>query len=97
VRPHHPGIIGTALAMLALAGCGEDPGIEQGSVPFKKSPGEPYASQIDEMKKVSREQAYVKKGVEGGKPAADSGPVPDSKPAADSGPAADTKPATKGG
>jgi hypothetical protein len=97
VRPHHPGIIGTALAALALSGCGEDPGIEQGTVPFKKSPTEPYTSQINEMKKVAREQAYVKKSEEGGRPAADSRPADDSKPAPDSRPAADTQTATKGG
>jgi hypothetical protein len=84
VRPHHPVIVATALAALALCGCGEDPGIEQGSVPFKKSRSEPYASQIDEMKKVVREQAYVKKS--GG----------ERKPAADTGPASDTRTATKG-
>ena len=50
------GSSGIALAALALAGCGEDPGIEQGSVPFKGTNTEPLDPLINEMKKNMQEQ-----------------------------------------
>jgi hypothetical protein len=96
MRRHRLGIVGAALAALALSGCGEDPGIEKGSVNFKKTDTEPLTSLTNEMKKTTQEKAHVKKSEGDGKPAAASKEAADSKPAADSKGAADTKSATKG-
>jgi hypothetical protein len=89
MRRHHlPWIV---LGSLALAGCGEDPGVESGSVPFKAAPTAGLDSMKAEMQKNMREKAYLKKDDEPGKPAAAPREAGESKSSAE------TKPATKGG
>ena len=91
-RGRPPDIAGIAIAALALAGCGEDPGIQQGTVPFKGTPTEGALDSLkDEMQKNMRSRAYLKRDDESGKPA------DASKGAGESKPAAESKPATTGG
>jgi hypothetical protein len=90
--PHPVGIVGVVLGALALAGCGEDPGIQQGTVPFKGTSTEGALDSLkDEMQKNMRNRPYLKRDDESGKPA------DASKGAGESKPAAESKPATKGG
>ena len=93
MRRDRPGIVGTVLAALILSGCGEDPGIQQGTVPYKKSDTEPLTSLKNEMARKTQEKAHLKKSEEEDKPAADS----KSKAAAQTKPAPETKPEPKGG
>jgi hypothetical protein len=100
-----------AMAMVAMAldGCGEDPGIEQGTVPWKGSDTAPLDPLKSQMTKNMQDKSYIHKGEEGEKPAGESKPAAESKPAgesrpageskaaAESKPAGDSKPATKGG
>lgn len=103
------GIAGIVLAALALAGCGEDQEIQQGTVPFSGTNTQPLDGLRNDMQKKMQDKSYVKKDDEGGKtageskgagaakPAAESKPADASKPAGESKPAPESKPAAKGG
>jgi hypothetical protein len=86
-----PGLAGIAIVALALVGCGEDPGIQQGTVPFKSTGTEPFNALSEQMKKTTRDKLHTKKSEGARDPAAAS------KGAGASQPGAESKPATKGG
>ncbi len=88
---HSLGIAGLALASLALAGCGEDPNIEQGTVPFKSTNTEPFNSMADQMKKTTQEQAHTKKSEADRKLATASQEAGEARPGAESKPAGEPK------
>jgi hypothetical protein len=94
-----PRIAGIALAALATIGCGEDPGIEKGSVPFKGTNTSSLAPLRDDMTKNMQNRSYLKKSEADGRPAAvpdgagGSGPAAAAKPAGEPGPAAGSAPA----
>jgi hypothetical protein len=90
---HALGIAGFALASLALAGCGEDPGIQQGPVPFKSTNTEQFNSLTDQMKKTTQEQAHTKKSEEGRKATAAPKGAGEARPGAESKPATEPRPA----
>ena len=90
-RYHALEVAAIAVGALASTGCGQDPGIESGTVPFKSAPADQLKSMTNEMQKNMRDRPYLKKDEATGKPAADSGGTGESKP--DTG----SKPATKGG
>jgi hypothetical protein len=73
--PYVRGIAGIALGLLASAGCGEDPGVEQGTVPFKETPTESLNSLKSEMQKNMQTRAYLKRDVEANQPAAKANPA----------------------
>ena len=83
-RGRPPGIAGIALAALASAGCGEDPGIEQGTVPFKSTSTEPFRPLADQMKTTTQGKIHTKKSGEDSKPAAASKGAGESRPGAGS-------------
>jgi hypothetical protein len=94
-----PRTAGIALAALATLGCGEDPGIEKGSVPFKGTNTSSLAPLRDDMTKNMQNRSYLKKSEDAGRPAAapegvgGSGPGAAAKPAGEPGPAAGSAPA----
>ena len=88
-RPHSPEIVGIALIALALAGCGEDPGVQQGTVHFEGTRTEPLDPLKNEMQKKMQDRSYMKKSGEDGKPAAETKPAGEMKPAGETKPAAD--------
>jgi hypothetical protein len=90
-RRYPPGIVGIAIVTLALAGCGEDPGIQQGPVSFKSTSTEPFHAMSEQMKKITQERIHTKKSEGAGNSAAAS------KGAGESRPGAESKPAAKGG
>jgi hypothetical protein len=94
-RGRPPDIAGIAIAALALAGCGEDPGIQQGTVPFQSTSTGPFHSLSDQMKKTTRGGLHTKKSEGGGKPAAVPQGVSESQPGAGSKPAGESKPAAE--
>jgi hypothetical protein len=100
MRPQPLAIAGIALAALALAGCGEDPGVEQGTVPFTGTNTAPLDPLSSEMKKKMQDKSYVKKSDGNGEPAAESkgagesGPAAESRPSTESKPAGESKPTT---
>jgi hypothetical protein len=83
-RGRSPTIAGLALAAMAAAGCGEDPHLEQGPVPFKGTDTSSFAPLRDEMMKKMRDQSHPERA----------GPEPAAGPGASSTPA--PAPATKG-
>ncbi len=89
-RRHPPEIAGISLVTIALIGCGEDPGIQQGTVPFKSTSTEPFKALSDQMKRTTQEKLHTKKSEVDGGPAAE-------PEAAESRPGAVSKPAAKGG
>jgi hypothetical protein len=95
-RRHPPGIAGIPLAALALIGCGEDPAIQQGTVPFKSTRTEPFNALTDQMKKTTREKIHMKKAQGDSKPADASEGAGESRPGAESKPA-ESRPAGKSG
>jgi hypothetical protein len=92
MRRQTPALAAIALAALALDGCGEDPGIQQGTVPFQGTNTAPLDPLTSQMKKKMQDKSYVNKSEEGDKPAGESKPTTESRPAADSKPAADSRP-----
>lgn len=89
MRRHHPRrIAGLAAAALALAGCGEDPGIEEGVVPPRGTDTSSLAPLRDDMIKNMQDRSYLKKSGGEGESAATSGGAAGSKPPAGSGSAA---------
>ena len=86
MRRHRPSTIAAlAMAAAALAGCGEDPGIEEGLVPPKSTDTSPLVPLRDDMIKRMRDRSYLRKS---------GGAVP--PPAAPAGPAG-SGPAPEGG
>lgn len=91
MRPRPLTITALALAALAVEGCGEDPGIQQGTLPFAGTDTAPLEPMSSEMKKKMHDKSYVNKLDENGKVSA--GPAR----AAESRPAGEPKPAKKDG
>jgi hypothetical protein len=71
-RDHLLAVAAIAAVGLALAGCGEDPGIEEGSVHFQGTKTEALDPLVNDMKKKMRENSYLKNSAEDGKSAATS-------------------------
>jgi hypothetical protein len=90
-------IAGIALGLLASTGCGEDPGIQKGTVEFKGSPPEGLDSMAKEMQKNMQNRSYLKEkeANEAAKPADASKEAAETKPAAKSASEAETKPAAE--
>jgi hypothetical protein len=68
-------------AVLALAGCGEESGVTEGTVPFKTGNVEQLAPMKNRMNETVKSKAYMTKPPAEGKPAAESRPAGESKPA----------------
>jgi len=96
-RRHAPRLAVIAMAALALTGCGEDPGIETGSVPFKGTDTSSLEPLRSDMVKNMQKQSYAKKAGDDGKPSAGSAEAGGPSPAGESKTQAQPKPATKGG
>jgi hypothetical protein len=90
-------IAGIALGLLASIGCGEDPGIQQGTVEFKGSPTKGLDLMTKEMQKNMQNRPYLKEkeANEAAKPADASKEASETKPAAKSASEAETKPAAE--
>jgi hypothetical protein len=95
MRRHCLGIVGVALAVFALAGCGETPSADKGSPDSKGANREQINSLANDMKKNMQEKTYLKKAEEPGKPAGESKEAGESKPAGESKGAGESKPATE--
>jgi hypothetical protein len=96
MRPRYSGrIAGTAMAVLALAGCGEDPATSEGVMPFQGTNTSALDPMRREMQKSMQTKGYMKKSDEDGKPAVASQGVGESQPATESKPAKSAKPSTE--
>ena len=85
MRKNLLGIAGATLTALALSGCGEDPGVEQGSVPFKGTSTESLNALSNQMKNKAQEQvkkADDEKADEARKPADEARKPADARPGA---------------
>ncbi len=83
MRPDRsPTIAGLALAVMAVAGCGEDPALEQGTFPFKGTDTSALAPLRDEMTRKMQAQVGPSKDKPTGTPTPETpppGPVPPAK------------------
>jgi len=70
------------VAAFALAGCGEDAGVTEGTVPFRSGNVEQLAPLKNQMNEAVKSKAYTKRPSGEGKPATESKPAGESKPAA---------------
>ncbi len=90
MRGNRMGVVGATLAALVLSGCGEDPGVEQGSVPYKGTSTESLKALSNEMKRKTQEQVKKDEKEKAGE-AKDRAADKATKPAAP-----ESKPAVKG-
>ena len=88
-------IASIVLGLMAVAGCGEDPGIDQGPVDFSGTRTEALGSMKNEMQKNMQNRPYAKEGSEAGKPGAASTEAAETKPPTEAASGAETKPAAE--
>jgi hypothetical protein len=88
---------GPAIAAMALAGCGDDPQLEQGTFPFKGNDTSSFGPLRDEMSRSAREPSYLKKSAGDGRPAATPEGVTGSRPSAGSEPRGEPGPGSPPG
>jgi hypothetical protein len=96
-RPVPPRIAGVAVAALVLAGCGEDPGIEEGLVPPKGTDTSSLVPLRDDMIRNMQNRSYLMKSEGGDRPAATPGGATESASAVGSKSSTDAEPATPPG
>jgi hypothetical protein len=68
------------VAALALAGCGDDSGVTEGTVPFKSGNVEQVGAMRNQMIEAAKAKTYTKRPVPEGKAASESKPAAESKP-----------------
>ncbi len=68
------------VAAFALAGCGDDAGVTEGTVPFKSGNVEQLAPLKNQMTEAARAKAYTKRPAGEGKPESESKPAGAAKP-----------------
>jgi len=74
------------VAAFALAGCGDDSGVTEGTTPFKSGNVEQLAPLKKQMTENIKAKVYSKASPAEGKPATESKPATGSKPAGESKP-----------
>jgi len=68
------------VAAFAVAGCGDDSGVTEGTVPFKTGNVDQLAPLKNQMTEAAKAKAYTKKPAGEGKPATAGKPAGEAKP-----------------
>jgi hypothetical protein len=69
------------VAAFALAGCGDDSGVTEGTLPFRSGNVDQLAPLKNQMTEVVKAKAYTKRPAGEGKPASEAKPAGEAKPA----------------